>query len=165
MIIDLKGFFRNKDSKLNIDYSFSLENEVIDGVKPFVSPILVKGDILGKSAAPELMLELNYDFLVPCNRCMEDSLAHVNLKVHHALVKEDMDDDDDFYVKVGDTLDLDELLYQEIILNLPVKIICNDNCRGICPTCGANLNLKNCNCDIGEPDSRFASLKDLLQNN
>lgn len=164
MIIDLKQLLKSKECKTEIDYSFSIKDEEIDGIKPFVSDVKAKGELRPYAGSLELQVELSYDFLMPCSRCMEETLSHKTLSVRHALVKEDCENDDDFYIQVENIVDLDELFFQEIILNLPIVYICKDDCRGICPKCGVNLNNKNCSCETGEVKTAFSGLKALLEN-
>lgn len=162
MQIDLTRFFKLDKEQMLLDHSFSMESVDVDGFKPFISPITVKGSISSHASSVELVADINYDFSMPCNRCMEEFSSHKTLTVKHLLVKKLCDAYDDRYVEVEDELDLEELIYSDIILDLPIKYICKDDCRGICPQCGANLNIDNCNCNKSEIDPRLEALKALL---
>jgi uncharacterized protein len=60
----------------------------------------------------------------------------------------------------GDGIELAEVATEQVILSLPMKVICQPDCRGLCPTCRANLNVAQCACTVKVPkDSPFASLK------
>src|SRR4030067_53970 len=61
--------------------------------------------------------------------------------------------------KVGDELDLSDLVKEQIILNLPMKPLCNDSCKGICLQCGTDLNSFNCSCSERGIDPRLEVLK------
>ena len=61
----------------------------------------------------------------------------------------------------GNEIDLTELVREQILLNLPIQVFCQENCRGLCPKCGANQNLIDCKCKENEIDPRWASLKNL----
>jgi uncharacterized protein len=61
----------------------------------------------------------------------------------------------------GGTLDLAEVVREQILLELPEQVFCREDCRGLCTKCGANLNLINCKCEADEIDPRWAALKDL----
>jgi len=61
----------------------------------------------------------------------------------------------------GDELDLTELVREQILLNLPEQTFCNPDCKGLCPKCGQNRNLIDCNCEENETDPRWAALKNL----
>ena len=65
-------------------------------------------------------------------------------------------------VEMGvEKVDLDDLLRQQLYLSLPVKNLCAEECRGLCPGCGANLNQADCTCGAGEDRSPFAVLRQL----
>jgi hypothetical protein len=61
----------------------------------------------------------------------------------------------------GDELDLSQLAREQILLNLPEQVLCREDCKGICPTCGKDLNEGDCKCGEDEIDPRWAALKDL----
>ena len=166
MRIDLKRFFSNEDVSQEINYSFELKDVEIDGYKPFVSPVKVKGVLRSFAGSAELDAELSYDFSMPCNRCMEETLKNCKLKVSHTLVRTlNNEADNDSYIQVENgPFDFDELFYSDIILELPVKYICKEDCKGICPKCGANLNYNSCNCSESQVDPRLEALKQLIDN-
>ena len=62
-------------------------------------------------------------------------------------------------------LNVDELIKNELLLNWPLKVLCREDCRGICKTCGRNLNDGGCGCDDFVPDPRMAAIKDLFNAN
>lgn len=63
-----------------------------------------------------------------------------------------------------DELDIDELLKEQIILNIPMQPLCTESCKGICPQCGTDLNVTECKCELINTDSRLEILKTLLHN-
>ena len=65
----------------------------------------------------------------------------------------------------GYELDVDTLINNEILINMPVKVLCKEECKGICPVCGGNLNEKECGCDTFVPDPRMAAIKDIFNAN
>jgi len=65
----------------------------------------------------------------------------------------------DFYS--GDTVDLEAIIREQIILMMPLKPLCQENCQGFCPVCGANLNRETCSCQVKKSDSPFARLAKL----
>lgn len=64
--------------------------------------------------------------------------------------------------KSGDVLDLSEGFMEAVILVLPIKRLCREECRGLCPKCGTNLNQGNCGCREERVDPRLAPLRQLL---
>ena len=61
----------------------------------------------------------------------------------------------------GEGIELEDVLREQILLALPVKIVCSESCRGLCPHCGKNLNVESCECDEHMPDPRWAALADI----
>ncbi len=120
--------------------------------------ILVRGHLKGK-------LELN------CSRCLEPFLAPLQSDFDLLLVPgpepvsaeaEELsapDLDLDFYS--GEVVDLEGLLKEQVILMLPLKPLCAETCRGLCPSCGANLDREGCRCKAEKSDSPLAALAKL----
>jgi uncharacterized protein len=122
--------------------------------------IIVKGD-------------LTVGIKLQCSRCLKDFYKTVSVPVdavYHPI--EELKDENgrevkneeldlDFYS--GDELDLSDLLKEQIVLNTPMKPLCNELCKGICPGCGVDLNSGNCVCSVINSDTRFEGLKKLLQ--
>jgi uncharacterized protein len=61
----------------------------------------------------------------------------------------------------GEGIELDDVLREQILLALPLKTVCRDNCRGFCPSCGQDLNSGSCDCETHPPDPRWAALADI----
>lgn len=64
-------------------------------------------------------------------------------------------------VYTGKEIDLDPILREQLLLALPGYPVCKDDCKGLCPVCGANLNDRECGCDRHVPDPRWAGLKNV----
>ena len=118
--------------------------------------VLVSGEIL--STVPQL-----------CGRCLEPFPADVRAAVDVRLIPRpatadnvELASDDldvDFYQ--NDELDLAALVEAETTLALPMKPLCRDDCRGLCPVCGGNRNVVPCTCSERAPEPRLTVLKDL----
>ncbi len=101
---------------------------------------------------------------MPCDRCLEPVAVKIPLEIireYNSKVK-DEDSDEDFVI--GYNLDTEQLLYCEILVNWPMKTLCNEDCKGICKKCGANLNHSSCTCDTVELDPRMAKIRDIFNN-
>ena len=75
------------------------------------------------------------------------------------------EEDDEMPEMEGYQLNVETLVYDEILLNWPMKILCRPDCKGVCPVCGRNLNDGECGCDTFVPDPRMAALKDIFKFN
>ena len=104
-----------------------------------------------------------------CGRCLESFPARVDVRVDLRLVPRPATGDNvelgaddldvDFYT--DDQLDLSRLVENETTLALPMKPLCREDCRGLCPVCGGNRNVAPCACPERAPDPRLAALRDL----
>ncbi|HSE15531.1 MAG TPA: DUF177 domain-containing protein [Pyrinomonadaceae bacterium] len=61
----------------------------------------------------------------------------------------------------GEAIDVDEIVKEQILLAVPTRMLCREDCKGICPECGADRNMGECNCVTNDIDPRWAALKDL----
>jgi uncharacterized protein len=108
---------------------------------------------------------------LPCSRCLETATLPVSTPFRYTLVpaapeesREEVElseEDLEYGCYEGETVDLDPLIYEQIILQIPMKVLCREDCRGLCPDCGTNLNSAECNCSSHRVDARLAVLKKL----
>ncbi len=107
--------------------------------------------------------------LIPCDRCLEDVeqefdlefTRHVDLSVSDADLGEELDEST--FIN-GYHLDVDKMLYNEILIGWPTKVLCSESCKGICNVCGQNLNMGTCNCEDTALDPRMSVVRDLFKN-
>jgi uncharacterized protein len=92
----------------------------------------------------------------PCRRCLKPVQGTLRAEVQELF--ESKPADDDSYRLSHDSVDLEPLAREALVLDLPLAPLCQEDCRGLCPTCGADLNLGDCDCPPVEPDSRWAAL-------
>ena len=117
-----------------------------------------------------LLLEGSADVTlqIPCGRCLDPVDVPLHIEVNEELDMKKTEEeraeelDEQPYVS-GYHLDVDRLLSNELLLNLPMKVLCREDCKGICNRCGANLNHTTCSCDRSSPDPRMAAIQDLFQ--
>ncbi len=103
-----------------------------------------------------------------CGRCIELFALPVRSGFRYTLVpardqeeeKAELSDEDvSFSYYQNDLIDLDALVYEQIMLQIPIKPLCAEACRGLCAQCGCNLNAASCECRPGTVDSRLEALK------
>ena len=108
-----------------------------------------------------------------CDRCLAPAPVPVNVEFAalfgqaaeaSAEAKELQGEDLDFSVYEGDAIDLDEIVREQILLALPTRQLCREECKGLCQTCRADLNTQTCECQPGDTDPRWAALKELKSN-
>ena len=159
MVIDLKRIFANDNSVLPIEYSLDLKNVEVSGVYPLKKPVSNKASLVEFDAV------ITYEYSAPCDRCGTDTAKVYTVKISKSLAAAIEGEESDTILLVPDMkLDLDELVYTEVIVSLPMKHLCKDTCKGICPKCGKNLNEGECGCPEKEIDPRLSALAELLNN-
>jgi len=136
-----------------------------------IEPVDVRGQIKRKSGEVELRGELHTKVSVPCGRCLQEVELPIEVKFaeryagniswrseeQHELSTQDLD----LALVDGEAIELDDLVKEEIRLALPGHVLCSENCKGICPSCGVDLNAGDCKCPAEQIDSRWEKLKDL----
>ena len=103
---------------------------------------------------------------IPCDRCLEDVPTDIHFDIDKklsikdgTLVDDEMEETD--YL-IGFELDVERLVYAEILVNGPMKVLCKDDCKGICKVCGMTLNKGTCSCQKTELDPRLARVQDIF---
>lgn len=164
MIIDLKRFFQSDGLSETLPYEIDLSGMELGGVKPFCAPVkaVVRFSAFGGSV--DMRAETAYTLTMPCDRCFETVSRTYTPSFSHTLVRElSSEEDGGELILVEDgRLDIGRLLREDILLDMPVKFLCSEGCKGICPTCGKNLNEGSCSCANREIDPRLAVLQELL---
>lgn len=111
---------------------------------------------------------------LPCSRCLEPLRWPVDAAFHLRYQPASLDEgaesdrevqENDFDAAFydGDAIDLGQLMREQFYLALPMKPLCREDCRGLCPVCGANRNTSACSCDAKWTDPRLAPLENLLK--
>ncbi|MCI8327850.1 MAG: DUF177 domain-containing protein [Lachnospiraceae bacterium] len=104
---------------------------------------------------------------VPCDRCLEDVPVAFHLDIDKEIPlqesletgEEEMEGRD---YMLGFHLDLDRIIYDEVLVNWPMKVLCEEDCAGICRKCGKNLNHGACSCEKTELDPRMAVIQNVF---
>ncbi|MBR6313688.1 MAG: DUF177 domain-containing protein [Clostridia bacterium] len=163
MLIDLESLLQGGCERMALDESFDFSKEELDGVFPFTTPVRVRGDIVNRAGIVTMRAAADGVMQFICDRCAGTAERQLHVPMEHILVSElQSDDDADRYILVPDgKLDLSQLALEDVFLSLPSKLLCQDDCQGICPQCGKNLNEGPCDCKK-EIDPRLAALLDLL---
>ena len=167
MIIDINPILKGEKKQLNIEYLLSIENEIED--VDFNDSSIVKGCIKDMAGYITLNLEAEVRYKTECARCLTPLMESMSIKFEKTVVTEETElqnsENDDYIVSKDGFIDVDEALVEQIFLELPLRHLCKEDCKGLCPKCGCNLNSETCSCELTEPDPRFDVLRKLLENN
>ena len=166
MVIDLNPMLRGEISSLDIE--FTLTPEFIDGVV-FNEDAKVFGRITDSAGYMRLTLKAELPYVGECARCLDKVEGVFSLDFERTVVtegtlsEEKLEENVDEYIVLSDgMLYPDDAVREELLLDFPRKLLCSDDCLGLCPKCGKPKKAGECGCQTKEIDPRFAVLKKLL---
>ena len=163
MLFELKSVFQNEGEEKQVNYKLDIADIDIDGVFPFRTPLDITASASNKASLVDLTLDIRFDYTRSCDRCCEEFTRKMDLKFTHRLAQTLVSDSNDDYIETPDfKLELDDIVISDILLSLPQKNLCKDDCKGLCQICGKNLNEGDCSCDKREIDPRLEMLKQFM---
>lgn len=150
-----------------IPFNLSLDFSQMDfgGQFPVDEPVTAQGQVKNEAGVLLLSAELSTTLHCICDRCAAPFARDYSHRAEAILVTELMheeNEDDRTFLLKGDDVDLDEVLTTAFVLSMDSKMLCSPDCKGLCASCGKNLNEGKCGC-TKEPDPRLAVLKQLLK--
>lgn len=163
MILDLKQLFEVVGSHLELNEELDWKDEELFGCYPFISPVRVTGKIGNKAGIVLLDAEVSFAMQLTCDRCLDEFTREFSYEFSHILVTDTATDNDEYIILPDRLLNLDDLMHADILLNLPSKLLCREDCKGLCAICGQNKNHQNCECKEKLGDPRFNVLDQLLK--
>ena len=164
MKLDLKRIASQPGQVLPFAFSLDLSQLEWNGTHPAPQPIAVEGIVRNMAGALLLQASLTGTLSLICDRCAKPYTREkrVDYETLLAMELENGESDDIVLVDRDGQLDLDELMGDVFLLNLDTKNLCAEDCKGLCPGCGANLNEESSRCKK-EVDPRLAKLAQLLE--
>ena len=147
----------------SVPFACELSTEGLDfpSIREYLTKPYAEGRVYNEAGILHLEGLLTAELLCVCDRCGEEFESVKETELDAILVEENPGDDPELFVLQDDGIDLDEVLTTLFVLDMETKFLCREDCKGLCPTCGKNLNLGPCACR--KPiDPRFAVLEQLL---
>src|SRR5699024_599136 len=171
MLINLSDVL--SDQHKTVEETVPLTMDVIrlkSGDYPVVSsePAHVRAEYI-KGKELSIQADTRLTVVIPCDRCLDDvkhefvinSTKHVDLGLSDAELTEELDESN--FID-GYHLDVDKMLFKDILSGWPEKVLCREDCKGLCPVCGRNLNTGSCDCEDPGLDPRMSVVRDLFKN-
>ena len=164
MKLDLKPLAQQPGAALPFDFQADLSGTEWNGGRPFIQPVHVEGQVLNRAGALELKARLHTLLSLTCDRCARPFDREKTVEYETLLAFELANGESDDIVPLnGDgELELDELMREVFLLEMDTKNLCSEDCKGLCPGCGVDLNVESCRCKK-ETDPRWAKLAQLLE--
>lgn len=147
MVINLKQLYDIIGENVNIDYT--VDTQKLDSIKgySFSRPVTIKGAIVNRAGVVTLKYSAAFTLHACCDRCLIEFDRDYSFDFEHILVRSLNSDNDEYVVTESDKLDMDELVLSDCLLQLPSKMLCKDDCLGLCQFCGTDLNQNECDCN------------------
>lgn len=146
MKINLKQLFNIVGESKDISYSIGDDElSAIHGYS-FASPVKVDGRIFNRAGIVCLEYSVSFTLALTCDRCLKEFNREYHFDFEHIVVPSVSNDNDEYIVADGQSIELNEIAFTDLILQLPSKNLCKDDCKGLCMVCGCDLNESECDC-------------------
>ena len=154
MILDLSGVLSEQHTPVDETVPCTMEKFMVDGTAY---------QILSKSDARVMVEHVGEERLKVAGTCRLVFEREVGSQVSETVSDKADELDENNYID-GYHLDVDRLLYNEILVGWPMRVLCSESCNGICNVCGQNLNEGACSCEDTRLDPRMSVIRDVFKN-
>ena len=169
MLIDLNEVLQNDGKAMTVEAPLEMKCFTTkQGRFPIIHQEPVSLQIQNKGDRKLLITgEASLTLAIPCDRCLEEVEVPFVLQFERTAdlstkeVAPTLEAEDQSYIE-GYNLDVNQLVCSEILVSWPSKVLCAEDCKGICPTCGTNLNLGTCDCQPTDLDPRMAKIQEIF---
>lgn len=163
----MSSILRGEKNKIEFDYMLKpISMPRVD----FNDDIHVVGQITNSAGYMRLTAEAYLAYASECDRCLEAICGDLTIAFERTVVDkgtltdEQLEEDIDEYVVINNgKLDIDEQLSEAIVMEFPSKLLCSEDCAGLCSKCGKPLKYGDCGCPKKEIDPRLAVLADFFK--
>lgn len=152
------------DIKLNDDIELD-KAEFLGETYRFLKPLKIVGEIYNNGQTLSLKANVSGNMHTECSRCLKDIEVDVDFDIDELLsrAEEGKEPDEDIILFDGYEIDIDEIVADNFLLNIMGSYLCKEDCKGLCQTCGKDLNEGPCDCDDDYIDPRWQALADILK--
>lgn len=151
MLLDLRRVFEGDDQTVPFAHQMDLSQIEQWGDRPFAEPVQLEGYVQNRAGIVTVHYTASYLLSTACARCLDPVERRVRQDFDHTVVRKlNQQEDDDHIVCEDGILDLDLIAQDDILLELPIRMLCSEDCKGLCPMCGCNLNREQCSCQQPE---------------
>lgn len=172
MIIDLSGFLDDSDNLFCFKGELKeTESDLGERGITIVGPIRYDGEAFKIDGEKAVEMRVSFSYEESCSRCLEPSIHKIKTTLAGKLVEgkeetgsEDEGYDEKFYYQ-NDILDPKDYILNQIVLSLPMKSLCGEDCKGLCISCGVDMNKNPCECIQEDIDPRLEKLKKFFPKN
>ena len=164
MLLDLSKIMDSPGASVSFSTSVDLSDLLYGTCYPVDEPVEAAGTVRNTAGVLVMTGDIHTTIHGVCDRCAADFTQDVGFPIEVVLVTElsnEENEDEWVFPLEGDSADLEDIVRTVFVLSMGSKLLCKDDCKGICGGCGRNLNHEACSCQK-ELDPRFAALRQLL---
>ena len=164
MRLNVKKIINAPGERMEFSFEMDLSDVEFGGLYPIQQPVVVTGQVRNIAGMLLLNFEASTVLNSVCDRCLKAFDEPKTVSCEYMLAEEVQDEEnDDIILLENDEFDLGDLARTAFILGMDTKTLCSEDCKGLCPMCGADLNQGPCSCVKTEVDPRLAVLAKLLE--
>ena len=172
MLVNLTDIFSSEQKTVMKDVVYEPDTVTVYGVSYDIlskEPVTLTLKNTGKGKVM-VSAKTSFEFELGCDRCLKPVIHTMEIDTQQEVVSPDYSDEIDEEAEQtvfmeGYQLKVDDLIYSDIVLNWPMKILCREDCKGICRICGKDLNTGECGCDTFVPSPGLAGIKEIFNAN
>ena len=162
MVINISEILKQNGASL----CFNIEKNILNtnsfrGINKFLSPVKVEGTVTNLDGVFNVLADGSAEVESACDRCLKPVSFKLDFKINENFSNTGKEKEAETFS--GDIIDLEDVVSRGILTSLPMKGVCSEDCKGLCPICGKDLNDGVCECRTDYIDPRFESLRSLFK--
>lgn len=161
MILDISKLLKKKISEFPFELTYNgdiLEREDFEVV--LKSPLKIRGTAYYGGEIVSVIGNISGIISAQCSRCLVMFDYPMDVDFDEKFSKSTSEDES--YPITDNSIDLTDMVIENLIVSMPLKPLCSEECKGLCLNCGSNLNESKCDCETDDINPKFAALKDLF---
>lgn len=164
MIVDVSDILKEIGASKNVNCSIVLKDITWQGEPlQFRKPLTITGSLTNSGSILLLNANVRGTVIFQCGLCLEAYEQNLEFLIEARLKKPSQKNNVDDFVYEGNEFDLSKIVWEFLLLEIPTRRCCQENCKGLCPECGANRNKKTCHCINIEENDPDLALDERLQ--
>ena len=164
VILTISQIIGKTGESMEVSFSENVENTMgYPDVVCFSEPVVIKGVLTNTKKGILFEADGNTEAVYLCSRCLERVKVPIQFNINEMFYPAgSVENEKEAETFCDDEMDLTDVIQRSILENLPMKVVCKEECKGLCPKCGKNLNEGDCDCNDTEFDPRLESLRTLF---
>lgn len=162
MKINIASVLRNDGASKTFSGNVELGTfDYMGSTLQFTEPVLIEGKVYSIGGALEISAQITGEYKTECSRCGQPIVGKLSGELFESLDSDFSDIDEECISISGNVIDISGSVEACIFESIPLQPLCREDCKGLCPVCGIDLNKNECNCDDTVYDPRFAIFRNL----